>query len=95
MGYLKFFLGNEIAWTSLGIIISQRNYTLRRIEDAGYLDYKPVNSPIDSKINLSSHDRDMLSDASHYRKLIGRLIYLTPTKPDIMFAVHKLSQYVS
>ncbi|CAA3023562.1 Hypothetical predicted protein [Olea europaea subsp. europaea] len=95
LGCLKFFLGIEIARGSTGITISQRNYTLQLIEDAGYLNCKPANSPMDSKINLSAHDGDLLSDASHYRKLIGRLIYLTLTRPDITFAVHKLSQYMS
>ncbi|XP_022873600.1 uncharacterized protein LOC111392479 [Olea europaea var. sylvestris] len=95
LGCLKFFLGIEIVRAASGIIISQRQYTLQMIEDAGYLDCKPVSSPMDPKVILSSLDGELLSDASQYRRLIGRLIYLTLTRLDITFAVHKLSQFMS
>lgn len=95
LGHLKYFLGIEIAHSSSSIIISQRQYTMQLLEDIGYLDCKPVNSPMESKSTLSLHEGDILPNAAHYKRLIGRLIYLTLSRPDITFAVHKLSQFMS
>lgn len=46
-------------------------------------------------MRLTITDGDPLEDVTQYRRLVGRLLYLTLSRPDIMFAVHKLSQYVS
>jgi len=46
-------------------------------------------------LKLSSSEGDLLEDASIYRRLIGRLLYLTISWPNITFVVHKLSQFVS
>ncbi|XP_022891686.1 uncharacterized protein LOC111406507 [Olea europaea var. sylvestris] len=95
LGCLKYFLGIEIARFSSGIVISQRQYRLQLLEDAGYLDCKPINSPMEPRSALNIHEGDLIPDASHYRRLIGKLIYLTLSRPDITFVVHKLSQYMS
>lgn len=50
---------------------------------------------MDTNIDLNSSDGDALEDNSQYRSLIGRLLYLTITRPDISFAVHKLSQFIA
>lgn len=50
---------------------------------------------MDPKACLSIHEGDLLPDASHYRCLIGRLINLTLSRPDITYVVHKLSQFLS
>lgn len=50
---------------------------------------------MDPKIHLNAVDSHILSDVSQYRRLIGRLLYLTLSRPDIAFAVHKLSQFVA
>lgn len=50
---------------------------------------------MDPNIDLNSLSGDPLKDISHYRSLIGRLLYLTITRPDISFVVHKLSQFVA
>lgn len=95
LGNLKYFLGIEIARSNSGIVISQRHYTLQLLEDTGYLSCKPANAPMDPKTHLSFHECDLLTDASQYRRLIGRLLYLTISRPDITYAVHKLSQFLS
>ena len=46
-------------------------------------------------VRLSSDEGDLFEDVSAYRRLIGWLLYLSISRPDITFAVHKLSQYVS
>ena len=50
---------------------------------------------MDPKVQHNDHDGDILPDISQYRTLIGRLLYLTLSRPDITFAIHKLSQFVS
>lgn len=56
---------------------------------------KPSSVPFDPNIKLSLHEGALLEDPSYYRRLIGRLIYLTNSRPDISFAVQHLSQFMS
>lgn len=50
---------------------------------------------MDPKIHLIAQDGDLIPDVSQYRRLIGFLLYLTLSKPDITFVVHKLRQFLS
>lgn len=94
LGELKYFLGLEIARSKSGIVINQRQYALRILEDAIFLHSKPTKTPTNPRLTLSLTNGDLLTDATGYRRLIGRLLYLTITRPDITFAVHSLSQFV-
>lgn len=94
LGNLKYFLDLEIARTRNEIFFSQRNYTLQLLEDAGFLGCKPDVLPMDPKIRLSSFEGKLLDDFSMYRRLIGCLLYLTISRPEKTFAVHKLSQFI-
>ena len=95
LGGMKYFLGLEIARSSSGIVFSQRHYTLQLLKDTGFLVAKPTTCPMDPKIQLDASTGDVLPDVSIYRHLIGCLLYLTIFRPDITFAVHKLSQFLS
>ncbi|XP_020221109.1 uncharacterized protein LOC109803848 [Cajanus cajan] len=95
LGDLKYFLGFEIARNKSGIHISQRKYVLDILSDCGMLASRPVSTPMDYCTRLSSTTGTPLHDPSAYRRLIGRLIYLTTTRPDITYVVHHLSQFVS
>lgn len=50
---------------------------------------------MDPKLHLSANEGELIPDASQYRRLIARLLYLTVSRPDIAFVVHKLSQFIS
>ncbi|XP_019058277.1 PREDICTED: uncharacterized protein LOC109116755 [Tarenaya hassleriana] len=95
LGPPQYFLGIEISRSSTGIHLCQRKYALELLEEYGLLGSKPVHTPTDLKEKLTHDSGELLYDASFYRQLIGKLIYLSVTRPYICFAVQKLSQFMS
>ncbi|KAK8653946.1 hypothetical protein V6N13_127927 [Hibiscus sabdariffa] len=87
LGNLKYFLGLEVARSSKGINLCQRKYILELLKESGFLEAKHVPTPIVPSKKLSKHEGIPLQDITSYRRLIGKLLYLTNTRPDIAFAV--------
>lgn len=95
LGPLKYFLGLEIARNSTGICLHQRKYCLDILSETGLTNAKPSNVPIVQHHKLSLSTSPEIQDASQYRRLVGKLIYLTITRPEISYAVHILSQFLA
>ncbi|GKB52403.1 ribonuclease H-like domain-containing protein, partial [Tanacetum coccineum] len=86
LGKLKYFLGIKVLDTLKGICLNQKKYCLELIDEFGLLAGKPSNLPMQSNISLTSEPSDtdpLLDNVTEYQKLIGNLIYLTTTRPDI------------
>ncbi|RVW50044.1 Retrovirus-related Pol polyprotein from transposon RE2 [Vitis vinifera] len=94
LGKLKYFLGIEIAQSSSGVVLSQRKYALDILEETGMLDCKPVDTPMDPNVKLIPGQGEPLGDPGRYRRLVGKLNYLTITRPDISFPVSVVSQFL-
>nr|CAN78715.1 hypothetical protein VITISV_030863 [Vitis vinifera] len=94
LGKLKYFLGIEIAQSSSGVVLSQRKYALDILEETGMLDCKPVDIPMDPNVKLVRGQGEPLGDPGRYRQLVGKLNYLTITRPDISFPVSSVSQFL-
>nr|GMC80266.1 Retrovirus-related Pol polyprotein from transposon RE2 [Ipomoea batatas] len=95
LGSIKFFLGIEVDRTPHGLVLSQRKYALDILAESGLEGCRPSAFPIEQNHKLRADCDGALVDASRYRRLVGRLLYLTVTRPDITYAVNILSQFVS
>ncbi|KAL5724899.1 hypothetical protein ACHQM5_008106 [Ranunculus cassubicifolius] len=94
LGRLKYFLGIEVARSKGGLFLTQRKYTMDILSDSGVIGGRISEFPMEQHINLHATTGTLLPDPSIYRRLIGRLLYLTVMRPDINFAVHHLSQFM-
>ncbi|GJX14375.1 ribonuclease H-like domain-containing protein [Tanacetum coccineum] len=97
LGKLKYFLGIEVLDNKEGICLSRRNYCLELLHEYGLLAAKHVDTPLPENTTLNHIETDddhLLDNIETYQKLVGKLIYLTNTRPDISYVVHCLSQYM-
>ncbi|XP_019193104.1 PREDICTED: uncharacterized protein LOC109187371 [Ipomoea nil] len=94
LGPLNYFLGIEAFKTMDGIYLCQRKYTLDILTESGFLESKPARTPAVTGLKLNNSDGDLIDNPESYRRLVGKLLYLTNTKPDISHAVQQLSQFV-
>ena len=94
LGPLRYFLGIEVAYSSNGLFICQWNYTIDLLQDLGKEDSRPLPTPIEANHRLGADDNEALVDPGSYQRLVGKLIYLTHTRPDIAYTVGVLSQFM-
>ncbi|XP_058092112.1 uncharacterized mitochondrial protein AtMg00810-like [Magnolia sinica] len=94
LGSLKYFLRLEVARSSKGIFLNQHKYALDILFDSGQLSARTARFPMEQHLKLNTQDGDLLPDPGLYRRLVDRLIYLTITRPDIVYAVNTLSQFI-
>lgn len=100
LGPLKYFLGIEVCMSQRGILLCQRKYTIKLIAELGLTGYKPEITPLEKNHKLTSLEYDQqcgiqddpsISDVRGYQRLIGKLVYLTLTRPHISYSMQTLS----
>lgn len=91
---LHYFLGVEVTRSSAGLHLMQRRYVLDLLTRTNMLDSKTVSTPMQTTPKLTLKDSAPLADSSQYRSIVGSLQYLAFTRPDISFAVNRLSQFM-
>ncbi|XP_019156522.1 PREDICTED: uncharacterized protein LOC109153165 [Ipomoea nil] len=94
LGSISYFLGIEARKVNGGLNLCQRKFALDILDEAGFIDCKPARSPMAQGLKLTHDDVTPLPDPSSYRRLVGRMLYLTATRPDIAYYVQQLSQFV-
>ena len=94
LGGLKYFLGIEVARSKQGIFHSQMKYVLDILTEVGMLECKPVDTPIVQNHRLGEYLDQAPTDKGRYQRLVGKLIYLSHTHPDIAYAVSVVSQFM-
>ncbi|KAL5817912.1 hypothetical protein ACOSQ3_026290 [Xanthoceras sorbifolium] len=94
LGTLSYFLGLKVTSSSDGYYLSQAKYASNLLTKAIITDNKTVSTPLEYNAKLTPLDGEPISDATHYRQLVGSLIYLTVTRPDISHAVGMVSKFM-
>jgi hypothetical protein len=87
MGELTFFLGIQVKQTKQGTFVHQVKYTNDLMKKFNMSELKPVSTPMSSAASLGPDEDGEAVDQREYRSMIGSLMYLTVTRPDIQFIV--------
>ncbi|GKV22643.1 hypothetical protein SLEP1_g32495 [Rubroshorea leprosula] len=94
LGVLSYFLGLEVTSSDDGYLLFQVKYASDLVSKAELNDGKSVSTPLEPNFKLTPMDGSPLSNPTRYRQLVGSLVYLTTTRPDIAYAVHIVSQFM-
>lgn len=91
LGILRYFLGLEVLYQTNGLLNSQRKFTLYLLKDFDCFGYSPVSCPLDSSVKLHASEGELLPNPTHYKKLVGKLNFLSNTRLDIAYSVQHLN----
>jgi hypothetical protein len=75
-------------------VLSQANYAKRVLEKARMKGCNPFKIPMEPKTRLSKENTSPLVDATFYRSLVGSLMYLVDTRPDLAFSINYVSRFM-
>ena len=95
LGKMSYFLGMEIIQNSKGIFMCQRKYVREVLARFGMYDSKLVGNPIVPDTRLSKDEKGTKINSTMFKQVVGSLMYLTTTRPNIMFGVSLISRYMS
>ncbi|GJW07361.1 putative ribonuclease H-like domain-containing protein [Tanacetum coccineum] len=93
MGELTFFLGLQVKQSQTGLFISQDKYVADMLKKFDLASVKTTITPMETKMALTKDEESADVDVHLYRSMIGSLMYLTASRPDIMFAVCACSRF--
>nr|CAN79066.1 hypothetical protein VITISV_019693 [Vitis vinifera] len=90
----EFKMKDLVSRSSEGIFLSQRKYALDLLQETGMSGCQPVNTPIEEGLKLCVESNQVSTDKGRYQRLVGRLMYLAHTRPDLAYALSVVSQYM-
>ncbi|GJX17081.1 putative ribonuclease H-like domain-containing protein [Tanacetum coccineum] len=93
MGELTFFLGLQVEQRKDGIFLSQDKYVYDILKKFGFFSVKTTSTPIETHKSLATNAAELDVDVHLYRSMIGSLMYITSSRPDIMFVVCACSRF--
>ena len=93
MGELRFFLGLQIKQSSNGISICQEKYIKELLKKFNMFDSKPIDTPMGTNSKMIVEESDPLVNQTMYRGIIGSLLYLTASRPDIVYSVGMCARF--
>jgi hypothetical protein len=94
LGSLKYFLGIEVSRSKKGIFLSQRKYALDLLQETGMSACQPTASPMEEGLKLHNITDQVSCDKGRYQRLVGKLMYLAHTRPDLAYALSIVSQFM-
>ena len=94
LGELRYFLGIEVIRSPSGIWLLQRQYGLDMLSKYGMTGCKPIFVPLEQNVKLNVETGELLEDITMYRRIVGSLIYMTITRPNLSYAVGLVSQFM-
>jgi hypothetical protein len=95
LGPLKYFIGIEISSVPKGFFLSQEKYIQDLLDRVSLIDHRTAETPMELNVHLTPTDGEPFEDPTCYRHIVGSLVYLGVTRPDISYLVHILSQFIS
>lgn len=95
LGLLHYCLGVEVWQTDSNIFLSQSKYARSLLDRFQMQDCKPASTPMETGLKLSAKSDSPLVDETQFRQLVGSLIYLIATRPDLSFAVSYISRFMT
>ena len=87
IGELSYFLGLQIKQLKNDVFISQGKYIKDMLKKFSMSDSKVINTPMKTNGNLDSDASGNMADQKLYQSMIGSLLYVTASRPDVMFSV--------
>nr|GEY34160.1 retrovirus-related Pol polyprotein from transposon TNT 1-94 [Tanacetum cinerariifolium] len=93
MGQMSFFLGLQISQSSRGIFLNQSEFALEILKKFGMDSCDPVDTPMVDRLKLDEDPLGIPVDQTRFRSMVGSLMYLTASRPDVIFAVCMCARY--
>ncbi|GJS19865.1 retrovirus-related pol polyprotein from transposon TNT 1-94 [Tanacetum coccineum] len=93
MGQMSFFLGLQVSQNPKGIFINQSKFALEILKKFGMDSCDPVDTPMVDRLKLDEDPLGIPVDQTRFRSMVGSLMYLTASRPDLVFAVCMCARY--